>query len=349
MTNHPKPANPVIARSKATRQSRSPRLALLDCRVTLLLAMTTCFWAGAASAADVFKYGVVEAKGDAGILFMPAKFGPKYGLDIQMVEFASSTTPIKALIAGDLDAFTTSPSVSLTAMSRGARVKFVGCNWPGATYTLYTAPEIKTVADLKGKSIAVSGPGSMPDLFARVAIEQAGLKPSDVVFANSGGGSDRFKALAAGVVKGTATSTEFEPEARKRGLNVLVNANRETPNFSRNCIVTTDKVIQTRRDLLVRFLAATIDGTGYAMTHRDETIALSRSAAKLAPDDTSAEFIFDEAKAQGNIDPNLAIPVAKLQWIEDTLARQDAIDSAETVSRYIDDAPRQDALKLVKP
>ncbi len=304
---------------------------------------------GPATAAEKFRFGVVEAKGDAGILFMPAKFGPKYGLNIEMLEFASSTTPVKALIAGDLDAFTTSPSVSLTAMSRGAKLKFVGCNWPGATYTLYAAPEIKTVADLKGQSVGVSGPGSMPDLFTRVALDQAGLKPNQVVFANAGGGSDRFRSLLAGVVKATATSSEFEPEAQKRGFNIIARANAMAPNFARNCIVTTDKILATRRDALVRFLAANIEGTGYAMSHRDETVALSRSAAKLSPEDNSAEFIFDEATTQKNIDPNLAIPAAKLQWIEAVLAKNDTIDANLDVAQFIDDAPRQAALKLMKP
>ena len=67
-----------------------------------------------ALAADKIRFGVVEAKGDAGILFMPVKFGPKYGVDIEMMQFASSTTPVKALIAGDIDAFTTSPGVART-------------------------------------------------------------------------------------------------------------------------------------------------------------------------------------------------------------------------------------------
>ena len=154
----------------------------------------------AAHAADKWRYGVVEAKGDAGLIFMPSRFGNKYDLDIEMVEFASSTTPVKALISGDIDAFTASPGVALTAMSRGGALKFVGCNWPGATYTLYGAPDIKTIADLKGKSVGVSGPGSMPDLFVREALTEKGVSFDQVIFANAGGGSDRFRALLAGVV-----------------------------------------------------------------------------------------------------------------------------------------------------
>ena len=146
----------------------------------------------AVHAADKLRFGVVDAKGDAGFAFMPTRFGAKYGVDIDMVEFTSSTTPVKALISGDIDAYTTSPGIALVAMSRGAPLKFIGCNWQGATYTLYGAPDVKTVADLKGKSIGVSGPGSMPDLFAREVLSAKGVSAENITFANAGGGSGNF-------------------------------------------------------------------------------------------------------------------------------------------------------------
>jgi NitT/TauT family transport system substrate-binding protein len=302
-----------------------------------------------AHAADAWRYGVVEAKGDAGLIFMPARFGEKHGLDIEMVEFTSSTTPVKALISGDIDAFTTSPGVALVAMSRNAALKFVGCNWQGATYTLYGAADIKTMADLKGQSIGVSGPGSMPDLFAREVLSSGGVADDDVTFANAGGGSDRFRALIAGVVKATATTSEFEPEAEKRGFTILARAHEAMPMFARNCIVTTAKTVAERRDQLVRFLAANMDGYDYALTHRDETNALAREIAKLPDDDTSAAYIYDEAVRQKSIDPLLTIPVDRLQWIEDMLARHGVVDQKLDVSAFVDDGPRADALKIRKP
>ncbi|MES2756738.1 MAG: ABC transporter substrate-binding protein [Pseudomonadota bacterium] len=303
----------------------------------------------ACHAADKINFGIVEAKGDAGLAFMPSQFGAKYGLDIEMVEFTSSTTPVKALISGDIDAFTTSPSVALVAMSRGAGIKFIGCNWPGATYTLYGAADIKTVAALKGKSVGVSGAGSVPDLFAREALLKHGVTADQVTFANAGGGTDRFRALLAGIVKATATTSEFEPEALKRGMNILARARDVTPNMSRNCIVTTDKVIAKKRDQLVRFLAANMDGYTYALSHRNETIALTRKVAKLDKDDPSAAYIYDEAVNNKSVDPLLAVPVDKLQWIEEMLARHGTIDAKKDVRPFIDESIRLDALKIRKP
>jgi NitT/TauT family transport system substrate-binding protein len=119
--------------------------------------------------------------------------------------------------------------------------------------------------------------------------------------------------------------------------------------FSRNCIVTTAKTIVEKRDQLVRFLAANMDGYDYALTHRDETNALARKIAKLSDDDLSAVFIYDETVSQKNVDPQLAIPTDRLQWIENVLARHGAIDTEKDVKAFTDDGPRQTALKIRKP
>jgi len=327
---------------------RSPLRALGAWLAPLPAALALLGVTQAAQAAEAWRYGVVEAKGDAGLIFMPSRFGAKYGLDIEMVEFTSSTTPVKALISGDIDAFTTSPGVALVAMARGAQLKFIGCNWPGATYTLYGAADIKTMADLKGKAVGVSGPGSMPDLFAREALLSKGVQPDSVSFANAGGGSDRFRALLAGVVKATATTSEFEPEAAKRGLTILARASEATPKFSRNCIVTTNKIIASKRDQLVRFLAANMDGYDYAAKNRDDTIAYTRKIAKLEASDPSAAFIYDEAMAQKSTDPLLVMPQDRLQWINDMLLRHGTIDKKGDVAVYMDDSLRQAALKIRK-
>jgi len=303
----------------------------------------------AAHGVEAFKHGVITAKGDAGIIFMPSKFEGKYGIDIKWVQFKTSTTPVKALISGDIDVFTTSPSVALVAMSKGAPLKFIGCNWPGATYTLYGASDVKKIADLKGGSVGVSGPGTMPDLFVRELLLQNGVAPETVTFASAGGGTDRYRALLAGIVKATATTSEFEPDAIKRGMNILARASQAMPKFARNCIVTTDEVIANKGDQLARFLAAHMDGYAYTVKHRDESLALTRKLSNLKADNPNPAFIYDEALREKSLDPLLAIPVDSIQWIEDMLVRQGRIDATKDVKAFISEGPRQAALKLLKP
>ncbi|MGB3387169.1 MAG: ABC transporter substrate-binding protein [Pseudaminobacter sp.] len=300
-----------------------------------------------AQAADTWRHGLVEAKGDAGIKFMPSKFADKFGVQVEPMGFASSTVPVKALLAGEIDSYSTTPLTAIAAMSEGAKILFIGCDWPGMTYDLYAKSDIKSLQDLKGHTIGVSGPGSAPDLFAKEALRSVGVDPSEVTFANAGGGGDRFRAVVAGVVDATATSSEFEPEAEKRGVNVVARAPDATPNFVRDCIVTTEDTISQRRDLLVRFLATQVVGYQYALDHPDETHALARKAANLSADDPAPEFIFEEAIRYKAVTPDLAIPADKLQWNVDMMQRNDRIRKTFDVKAFIDESLREEALKLV--
>jgi hypothetical protein len=92
-----------------------------------------------------------------------------------------------------------------------------------------------------------------------------------------------------------------------------------------------------------------MDGYAYALTHRDETIALTRKVAKLSGDDPSAAFIYDEAVSQKSIDPSLVMPIDRLQWTEDMLARHAIVDARKDVKPFLDDSLRQEALKIRKP
>jgi len=311
-------------------------------------------WAGSANAAgELFewKHGIVEAKGDSAFLFMPLHggFTEARGLDVEMLQFQSGSTATRALIAGALDSFESSPVVALSAMHQGAPIKVVGCHWPVMTYSLYAAPEIRSVADLRGKDIGVSTPGSLPDLFAREALAAGGLSEGDYTFGNAGGSSNRFLAVVAGVVDAAASSSEFEIEAEARGIKVLVRAAEATPNFLRSCIFATTRMIETRRADLVRYLAAAMEGYRYALGHRAEAVALAREVADLDAASPVPEFIFDEAVRYSAVTPDLAIPVAKLQWTDDMMVRHGAAEGNRDVAEFVDDSLRQEALRLLGP
>src|SRR3981081_253657 len=58
-----------------------------------------------------WRHGVLEAKSDAGFVFMPSKggFAEKQGLKVEMLQFKGDALALKALIAGDLDTYEGSP------------------------------------------------------------------------------------------------------------------------------------------------------------------------------------------------------------------------------------------------
>jgi NitT/TauT family transport system substrate-binding protein len=306
---------------------------------------------GAWAAADLaeWQHGIVEAKGDSAFLFMPLHggFTEKHGLDVEMVQFQSGGTATRALVAGALDSYESSPVVVLSAMHLGAPIKVVGCHYPVMTYALFAAPEINSLEDLRGKNIGVSTPGALPDLFAREALAAAGLSEDDFTFGNAGSSTNRCLAVAAGIVAAAASSSEFEIEAAPRGIKVLAHGAEATPLMLRSCIFATQATIDSRRAELVGYLAAAMEGYQYALDNREEAVALAREVADLDADSPIPEYIYDEAIRYSAVTPDLAVPIDMLQWTDDMMVRHGTAQGNRDVSEFIDDSLRQEALRLV--
>src|SRR5690242_249362 len=165
----------------------------------------------------VWRHGIIEAKSDAGIFYMASKrdFAQKHGLKLEFVPMKTDTLELKATIAGELDSYEGGPQGAIVAASRGADIKVVGCNWLVVPHGLFVRNAINAVGDLKSKSIAVSAPGSFPELVARAVLEKASVPTGEVKFAAMGSDTDRYKALVAGVVDGAIVSNEYTPVVAK--------------------------------------------------------------------------------------------------------------------------------------
>ncbi len=268
----------------------------------------------------VWRHGLLNAKADAGFFMMAAKrgFAEKQGLKIELLEIKDDQIGLKALIAGELDSFEGGPQGVIAADARGGDARILGCHWVVVPHGIFVRDDIGKVEDLKGKSIAVSAPNSMPDVLARAALAKYGLSANDVKFAAVGGDRERYQALIGGVVEAAVVSNEYQPMAPKN-VRLLVAGRDAVPNFLRVCLVTSAKVLEKRADDAVKFLTAEIQALRFAVTHKDETVALTREVAKMKPDDPRPGFVYDDAVAHSAVDPSLPIPMDKLSWLQNQL------------------------------
>src|SRR6266436_7654255 len=137
----------------------------------LVLAAAAVTPAGA-QGSKPWRHGIIAPKSDAGFLLMAARrgFAEREGLKLDLLEVKDDQIGLKAMLAGELESYEGGVQGPIAADVRGADVKIVGCHWPIVPHGLMVKVGIGTVQDLKGKSIAVSAPGSFPDMFARVAL-----------------------------------------------------------------------------------------------------------------------------------------------------------------------------------
>ena len=298
----------------------------------------------------VWRHGIVEAKSDAGIVFMPSKggFAEKHGLKIEIMQFKGDTLALKALLAGELDSYEGNPGSPMVAASRGADIKLLGCYWPGLTYAIYSKPDIKSPADLKGKTFAISAPGALPELVARAVLTQNNVSAADVKFTVMGSDADRFKAVTAGIVDAAAASSGFAPAAEKAGVKMLVHAIEAVPNYVRFCIYSSGKTLASRKDDAAHFLAAEMAGFRHALANRDQTIALTREITFAKPDNPLPAFTYDEVKRYSAVDPDMPIPMSKLAWLRDLLVTTGNLTKPLDLDAFVDGDIRAKALQIGK-
>jgi NitT/TauT family transport system substrate-binding protein len=302
----------------------------------------------AAGAQDLklWKHGVIEPKGDAGFMLMVGErdFAARHGLKIEIVSMKNGALAHKALLSGALDSIESSPGASILAGAHGADIRIVGCDWPGVPHGLMVRPGIDKIADLKGKMVAVAAPGSLPNLLFKAMLENEHVPANEVRVANLGGDLDRYKAVVAGVADAGIVAAEFMAVAPK-DIKMLVSGHEALPNYVRLCLTLTGQTLASRRADAINFVAAQIDALRYTVSHRDETIKLTRDAIHAKADDPRPAYAYDDTLKQHALDPDVTLPLDKLNWMQNELVKSGNLKAPIDLAKITDAGIRDAAIK----
>jgi len=252
-------------------------------------------------------------------------FFQEEGLQAELIRIRSAVA-IPALTSGEID-FHTVVSPALAAALRGIPVRLVACFTPGLTTAIIARPELKTVQDLKGKTIGLNSIGGGLENTVRMMLKHYGLDPDrDVKFLATGTVDTRFAALKQGLTVATAGSTPVDYLGKKLGYVVLARA-YDLFSYPNTGLVASVKKIKENPDQLKRVIKAGIKANRYLHQNRDGTIlaimqwmkvdketaaATYDGAAKSFNEDGSVSdaglrIAIDEAKKASNITRDIAI------------------------------------------
>jgi len=144
----------------------------------------------------------------------------------------------------------------------------------------------------------------------------------------------------------TSVSIEFSVFGQRDGIKLLARGSDVLPNYQRLCTMTTDKAIATRREDIVRFLTAQMQGYRHALANRDEELRITREITGTRPEDKRPEFMFDEAaNPKTGIDPAMPIHKDKLEWLQDKLIAAGNLQQRFDLARVVNTDLRTEALK----
>ncbi|MGN6145829.1 MAG: ABC transporter substrate-binding protein [Mesorhizobium sp.] len=133
-------------------------------------------------------------------------FFKEEGLNVTINDFAGGSKSLQALIGGSVDVVTGAYEHTIRMQDKGQDITAV-CDlgrFPGIVIAVRKelAGEIKSVADLKGKKMGVTAPGSSTALMLQYALQKNGLKADDVAMIGIGGGASAVAAIKKGEIDG---------------------------------------------------------------------------------------------------------------------------------------------------
>ena len=137
----------------------------------------------------------------------------KYGIDATVTVIPASNL-LAALSSGKVEFGAFGAPQPEEAILSGAPLKWLGV-WEGKPNTqLIAGPGISSIADLKGKSVGITVPGSLIDLFARRILTDSGVAPSGVKFQSL----QSTTALLSAFLGGSIQATILSPPQSTKGL-----------------------------------------------------------------------------------------------------------------------------------
>lgn len=126
------------------------------------------------------------------------------GLDVTVADFAGGSRALQALVGGSADIVSGAFEHTLNMQLKGQRLRAFALQGRAPQIVLgvnpKTLPNFKSVADLKGKKLGVTAPGSSTHVLANFVLAKAGLKPGDVSIIGVGAGSGAVAAMRAGQI-----------------------------------------------------------------------------------------------------------------------------------------------------
>ena len=126
------------------------------------------------------------------------------GLDIEISDFAGGARALQAVVGGSADVCSGAyeHTINLQSKNQMFQAFVLQGRAPQIAFgvSVKNMPNYKTIADLRGKKIGVSAPGSSTNMMANLVLSRGGVKPSDVSFIGVGTAAGALVALRSGQI-----------------------------------------------------------------------------------------------------------------------------------------------------
>ncbi|MBA2673829.1 MAG: ABC transporter substrate-binding protein [Ramlibacter sp.] len=152
----------------------------------------------------------IAVGGKAGFYYLPLTIAEQLGyfkaegLEVEISDFAGGARALQALMGGSADVVSGAFEHTINMQSKNQFIQSIVLLGRAPQIAMgvstKTMPGYKSLADLRGKKIGVSAPGSSTNMMANLLLARAGVKPAEVSFIGVGTSAGALTALRAGQI-----------------------------------------------------------------------------------------------------------------------------------------------------
>jgi NitT/TauT family transport system substrate-binding protein len=284
----------------------------------ILISVLFVYWSSTLHAADkmTVAYATLGPALSPGWVTSEKRIWRKHGLDVDLVYLGGGSRSVPALMSGSIQLFMGSDTAGYVAAIQGAKVVKLGVTMNTLGYFLMTAPEIRSIADLKGKVLGVGLGRDLPYIHLTKILRDNGIDPkTEVKILPLGGGPGGYiSALKTGRVQASLIIPPNHLVAEKAGLKALTKIDVPTLAGGLN---TSQPMLEKNRDMFIRFLKGYLEGVYFMIRNKEESL---KAFAKYLqnPDPVVNAYLYDDITSR--IDRNLRPSSEAIRYMLDLIA-----------------------------
>ncbi len=202
------------------------------------------------------------------------------GLDVTFITTKDGPVAFQGMHAGSAHLTMLSTEPVLRAQAKGLESIIIMSTLTNKPYMFVGSAEITEVTQLKGKTIFAGAPGSAPHSFALSILAKAGMKDTDVNWAQMDYGAS-LAALEKGHIDACYIRSTAKKEIADIGANILVDVSDPaqhmeiygTPRYESTIVTGTKKFVTENPETIQKFANAVVRAMLWLEQNSDEAAA----------------------------------------------------------------------------
>jgi NitT/TauT family transport system substrate-binding protein len=185
----------------------------------------------------------------------------KYGLHVELIYIPTALQVTRVVLTGDSPLAFSGGAPVVSAVLGGADLVFIGGVANVPAFYMMALPEIKSVAELRGKTVGVTRFGSSTDFALRYLMQKNGINPDkDVNILQLGGMPELAAALSKRLIVAAPLSAPTHIRARAAGAQPLLDMAKAGVYFPHTAVITKRSYLKANREIALNFFKGYSEG-----------------------------------------------------------------------------------------